>query len=717
MSGAISAGAYTAGVLDFLIQALDEWEKALEVDKDGKLPNHLVGLKVMAGASAGGITAAIGAIALVDGGNKPGAATDAKGQRFPYHLKKLYDTWVVKPTLVAEAGETEDLLSLSDLKDIDNQSVLSNLFSHTSDAATDYRDDTKDIVSLLNTSVLDQIAANAINVSSILTPPRRFVANTLHVYMTLTNLRGVPYQVPFSGGDYYMISHGDRVHYALANAGAWNTKEAQSEFGTIDAKRDIDVNGLPPGAPKGNIAWRDYSICALATAAFPVGLSPRIIGSDPIVDYSSRRFPSNDLVYHAKAIRPDWPKTVLAPLKFGFTAADGGIIDNDPFEFAHFAVKEEGKLDQPLRFNPNEVERAVIMISPFPEQKPIRPEGQPRRDIVSLASSLFPSLIDQARFKPDALAMAAEEEHASRYLIGPSRVIKGSDGKEVLQRYGIASGLLGGFGGFVSRAFRDHDFQLGRRNCQRFLKTNFALPDANPVIGSWTAGGRAVEKERYIAKKGAGGAICYSLVPCLGSAEEEVLPPAWPRITAAEFDVMQDRIARRFDAIAPRFLDQYVKGILGFLIGLALLPVVSRTPGLIRDRLLKSVRLKILADLVRRNQIEDWDIPAGLPLDNDDVRLILAELLSPDYDQRSVAGIFKSIAPFSTEIHDSTTIEAVLNQLKGADGNCKVWEAPWRDKKNNRLFTLASRRPGLAEGLLGGRWGLMLKPNVDPPGV
>jgi hypothetical protein len=28
LSGAISAGAYTAGVFDFLIQALDEWENA-----------------------------------------------------------------------------------------------------------------------------------------------------------------------------------------------------------------------------------------------------------------------------------------------------------------------------------------------------------------------------------------------------------------------------------------------------------------------------------------------------------------------------------------------------------------------------------------------------------------------------------------------------------------------------------------------------------------
>ena len=35
MAGAISAGAYTAGVIDFLIQALDEYEKA-KIKKSNK---------------------------------------------------------------------------------------------------------------------------------------------------------------------------------------------------------------------------------------------------------------------------------------------------------------------------------------------------------------------------------------------------------------------------------------------------------------------------------------------------------------------------------------------------------------------------------------------------------------------------------------------------------------------------------------------------------
>ena len=63
MSGAISAGAYTAGVFDFLIEALDAWEKARASDPyDG--PEGRTVIAALVGASAGAITAGIGTLAL-----------------------------------------------------------------------------------------------------------------------------------------------------------------------------------------------------------------------------------------------------------------------------------------------------------------------------------------------------------------------------------------------------------------------------------------------------------------------------------------------------------------------------------------------------------------------------------------------------------------------------------------------------------------------------
>ena len=61
LAGAVSAGAYTAGVMDFLIEALDAWSER----KDGPdVLHHDVELRVLSGASAGAMTAAIAAVAL-----------------------------------------------------------------------------------------------------------------------------------------------------------------------------------------------------------------------------------------------------------------------------------------------------------------------------------------------------------------------------------------------------------------------------------------------------------------------------------------------------------------------------------------------------------------------------------------------------------------------------------------------------------------------------
>ena len=49
MAGAISAGAYTAGAIDFLIQALDEWQTAKD-GEDPDCPRHNVTLRILAGA-------------------------------------------------------------------------------------------------------------------------------------------------------------------------------------------------------------------------------------------------------------------------------------------------------------------------------------------------------------------------------------------------------------------------------------------------------------------------------------------------------------------------------------------------------------------------------------------------------------------------------------------------------------------------------------------
>jgi hypothetical protein len=721
MSGAISAGAYTAGVLDFLVEALDAWEDARNGPDGEAVPNHRVGLKVMSGASAGAITAAIAAIALVDGGGpdgrrKPPGSFVRDGFKYHCYLPKLYETWVVKPTFIADTKSATDFLSVSDLQAANS----THSYATTGKVPLSGQPKAGSVISLLNTQLLDEIARNALMVEHLIKPPRPYVASNLHIYLTLSNLRGVPYKVPFRTGDYHMISHGDRVHYRVEGAGSWPTS---SEFADHDKQRPIAAADLiaPTGTPTAQ--WKDYAICALASSAFPVGLSARqidttlgVVGAhDDSDEYGARLFPEADLL-KSRHIFPNWNPPASAGERYWFTVADGGIIDNDPFEYAHFSLKDGKSMDdlaKRIPYDQMKVDRAVIMISPFPEAKPILPEGQPGLNIVTLIRSLIPVLIDQARFKPSQLALALDEGHGSRYLIGPRR-----EG----QRYAIASGLLNGFGGFVARSFRDFDFQLGRRNCQRFLQTSFAVDRRNPIIEGW---GPRVDRERFRAPSdNPGEGATYLLIPLYGTAAEEVVLPAkWPQIAQGDFDVLQRRICLRFDAVGPAFIRQNVRGLLGLLFQIALVPGVNLFLSLIRDKALNFIRLTILSDLVRRDQIAGWQLPMDTGLVPDDLRLVLAELLNPRFDLRTSVGIVQSIKSIATPSLTTAQVDAALQRLKTAHGRpYEVWEAGWKHKTAGdgdgvSLYTVTSRKPWWADSFTGGRYlAPIFQPTADSVG-
>lgn len=684
MSGAISAGAYTAGVFDFLIQALDEWERARANGsagvEPGSAPSHFVGIKVMSGASSGAITAAIGAIALADGDQRP-EFFDAARKRVKCYLPKLYDSWVVRPTLVADNKGADDFLTTTDI--VGPNLVGPDNFSRTSPIPKPELLDSQPVTSLLNARLLDGVAKAALDVKTV-GKPRVYLSKTLHIYLTLTNFRGVPYQISFEGGDYRMMSHGDRVHYVVAGLGDWDT---QSEFSDSDRGRDIETKSLVSQYPEKQI-WNDFAVCALASAAFPVGLAPRQIyavlkeydckTSD---DLKFRRFPSDDLARRSD-IKPAWPALENYP----FMTCDGGTIDNDPFEYARFALKKEGQLDDPIERDLEHSDRAVIMISPFPEAKPILAADEPAWDIASIISALLPSLIDQARFKPSELVLAADPTVGSRYLIWPKRYA--ADGK-TLEPYGIASGLLGGFGGFISRAFRDHDFQLGRRNCQQFLKATFALPPTNRKIENWPPQKqfKALQNDTQMKTNKE---EQYCLVPCLGTAFNEVKPLDWPRISKCEFEILLARIAERYESMAPALIAQTISEKT-LLIGLRALG------GTIRKKALDFIEAKILADLVRRDQIEGFaDVPDTAGLQAFDVRLILAELITPDRSGRSIGDIAKAIGQTRKEALSDVQITEVLDELRTAAGKpYEVWKTPWKDGHGQNLYALTDRKPDL----------------------
>ncbi|MBN3518727.1 hypothetical protein JYB62_01830 [Algoriphagus lutimaris] len=64
LPAALSGGAYTAGVMDYLVEALDEWEKKKKTHSPEEVPQHFVNLSLIGGSSEMGLTALIHALAI-----------------------------------------------------------------------------------------------------------------------------------------------------------------------------------------------------------------------------------------------------------------------------------------------------------------------------------------------------------------------------------------------------------------------------------------------------------------------------------------------------------------------------------------------------------------------------------------------------------------------------------------------------------------------------
>jgi hypothetical protein len=498
MAGAISAGAYTAGVVDFLIEALDAWEGARR--QDGyRGPQHRALLKVMSGASAGGMTSAIAGVAL-QSVVQPVRNVDAPP---PAEYNRLYDAWVRRID-VSYLLQTGDLVPGMPVR------------------------------SLLDCTELERISQDAL-VTSPLPVGRAYVADPLPVYLTIANLRGVPYGFELFGEGakpYGMFAHADHVAFAISRAGV-----------SLPAALPLDPNDM---AAEG---WRKLAQAALATGAFPIGLRSRVL---------ARRFTDFDGRFTKN---PRWPQPV-PPDPFDILCVDGGLMNNEPLELARKALTNDAHAAEGTVAS-----EGVIMIDPFPNTASFDPNWVPRDGLLPVAGQMFSALINQARFKAEELDLASSPDVYNRYLIAPSR--RSTNDGSTLEP-AMASAILGGFGGFLSESFRRHDFQLGRRNCQAFLRRHFCLPESNALFGTWHS---AEEREEWYVREGAAGALMkfkdddpqrmLPIIPLMPSVAGEILPYPAPRGDAVDVEALGERLDNRLKAVAANLIDTDLAPALG----------------------------------------------------------------------------------------------------------------------------------------------------------
>jgi hypothetical protein len=495
LGGTVSAGAYTAGAVDFLIEALDCWT-SLRDKSDGSAPRHKVLLKVITGTSGGGVIAAIAARAL---------AYD-----FPHVVRStphperdtenpFYETWIKRLTLSGFLGTS----------DIDQGTL----------------------VSLLDGNPIDDGAAYLAEFSRGEPIERSYLGDPLRVILTLTNLRGVPYQTAFDDGPLAesFVDHADFARFSVVYPGHTLSEPRPDEF----------VIGFDDARLSQAVDWQTFSQFARATSAFPLGFPFRQL-SRPTEHYRYRVavLPPGSDGQPATVVgrQPAWSElsegSLNLPLDYHFLAVDGGATDNEPIELGRTALA--GVLGRNPR-DPKKANRAVVLIDPFAGKTDLGPSGPtPLPDLVGAIVSTF---MEQTRYDSEDLLLAADPNVFSRFMITPKR--DGHVGGDA-----IASDGLGAFLGFACPAFMRHDYLLGRANCQEFLRSSFLLHQDNPVFeNAWTAAqkqalGKDVKGDRYLP-----------IIPLLGNASvPESLDP-WPRHLLNPA-IYRDAVERRFGRIA-----------------------------------------------------------------------------------------------------------------------------------------------------------------------
>ncbi|MDX1641197.1 MAG: patatin-like phospholipase family protein [Balneolaceae bacterium] len=427
MAGAVSAGAYTAGVMDFLIEALDDWQRRKDAGDIG-VPTHDVMIPVMGGASAGGMTTVITASAI---NNPIQPVKELEGDIFESQPEnKFYNSWV-------DLTDDDMFPLMLDNDDIGDEGVPS----------------------LLNSSFIDKIADRVVQIDEDNLISRPYFSKNLKVFLTLSNLEGYSYNLAFVSGSkndsYIMKKHRDYACFL---------------FNCDENADDPENRGWIPISFEEGDNLEMLKAATMATGAFPVGLKSRRINRAKMDVLENRWItPSN--------MKPAW-RTDGDEYEASFV--DGGMINNEPFEKVGEVLDKITGNDEDSMSSFN---RTMIMIDPFPSEETL---FKRKEDVISIAMQTFSAMQNQVRMKPDEVVRAFDPTDASRFLIGPKRYFPNLDSQNEFEQGGnaLACGTFRAFGGFFHKEFRIHDFFLGRANCERFLRYHFTVPadENNPVL-------------------------------------------------------------------------------------------------------------------------------------------------------------------------------------------------------------------------------------------
>ncbi len=627
-AGAVSAGAYTAGVMDFLFEALDAWAASAGAKDTGlaageAVPALDVVVKAISGASAGGINAAIAAaVAPLD--FKP---VRLERERDTARQNPFYRTWV-DGISISTLLSTDDLREGSALASVLNTTVLETLSRQAVDFSGTFG---VPYLKDLHFDAPDLVREG----TAVETVKRRaWLADPFHLDLSVTNLQGVPYGIQFEGntGRYHeMILHKDYMSFLVPVAApVTQDRPATVTLGPVRASSDQ--------------TWAKLATASLATGAFPVALKARRLSRSP--DDYNLRFNLDDGDSDTAVARA-WPGGRERPENgpYEFYTVDGGAMNNEPYDLARLAFSDPvAAQDTPGAYH----DHAILMIDPFTDPRSSVPA---RTDALGpVAAQVIGALMAQSRFRISDLKRAARKDSYTHFMIAPAR-------GRLLGDRALASSGLAGFLGFFARSFRAHDFFLGRHNCQSFLSRYFTLPEDHPRMQARLKADKAFW-ERFRASSRTDKAH-YAVIPLVNGLDRPLSLPDWPDATDywEREALIRHSVSRRVKALL-KVMKADLAGplrskskLLKWALDLYLWPALSFSSSAISDGIMDMVEDEVRAIAARRGEaLEDRgagapDEPAPAPTPETDAPMEGAHTARTSRGTRARGGRGRSTAP------------------------------------------------------------------------
>lgn len=495
MAGAVSAGCYTSGVIDYLFEVLDLWERA----KDGKvkdinmdlIPKHKVIIDAMGGTSAGGMTTVISTLYALKKELNPVKEVPEDPMK---SQNILYDSWVH-----LDDNEEKTFKKIWDTDDLEGE-----------------------LTSLFNSNVIDAIASKALDMGDEIDDYKqyvddylpKFISKDLEILLSHTLLRGIPLSVDFKTEiarrfknspmhntfEHYLVSH-----FKL-NQGNSVNEDSYLWFNPFKEKYSDKIK-----------------LSTISTGAFPIGLAYRKFDNKQFSDEYIKSVTRRNIFGDFGSENPDTNNDLELsnfPNNYNSITVDGGAINNEPYREVGSILKSK------FHSNENEYQNyGLIMIDPFPDNDDVKRKYKEPTNLLKVVPAIIQTLWNQAKVKRKEML----EQYNHDFFKGviypvKHKIINGEyKGRD---KNPIISASFNAFGGFLDVNFRVHDFFLGRNNARNFVQYFGCIPydpdngNIHPIHREWTKD--MIEKFK-VARKG-DDRIFLPIIPDLNLLLEDKKP-------------------------------------------------------------------------------------------------------------------------------------------------------------------------------------------------